>query len=29
VWQDDRGGEWAAVLRFRRSYDARLLPMPR
>jgi 4-amino-4-deoxy-L-arabinose transferase-like glycosyltransferase len=25
VWQDDRGGEWAAVLRFRRSYDARLL----
>ena len=29
VWQDDRGGEWAAVLRFHRSYDARLLPLPR
>jgi 4-amino-4-deoxy-L-arabinose transferase-like glycosyltransferase len=29
VWQDDRGGEWAAVLRFRRSYDALLLPPPR
>lgn len=29
VWQDDRGGEWAAVLRFRRSYDALLLPLPR
>jgi 4-amino-4-deoxy-L-arabinose transferase-like glycosyltransferase len=26
VWQDDRGGEWAAVLRFHRSYDAELLP---
>jgi 4-amino-4-deoxy-L-arabinose transferase-like glycosyltransferase len=26
VWQDDRGGEWAAVLRFHRSYDALLLP---
>jgi 4-amino-4-deoxy-L-arabinose transferase-like glycosyltransferase len=26
VWQDDRNGEWAAVLRFDRSYDARLLP---
>ena len=26
VWQDDRTGEWAAVLRFNRSYDARLLP---
>ena len=25
VWQDDRNGEWAAVLRFARSYDARLL----
>ena len=25
VWQDDRNGEWAAVLRFDRSYDARLL----
>ncbi len=24
VWQDDRGGEWAAVLRFPRSYSARL-----
>ncbi len=29
VWQDDRGGEWAAVLRFHRSYDARLLLLPR
>jgi 4-amino-4-deoxy-L-arabinose transferase-like glycosyltransferase len=29
VWQDNRGGEWAAVLRFRRSYDALLLPPPR
>jgi len=28
VWQDDRGGEWAAVLRFHRSYDALLLPRP-
>jgi 4-amino-4-deoxy-L-arabinose transferase-like glycosyltransferase len=28
VWQDDRGGEWAAVLRFHRSYDARLLALP-
>lgn len=26
VWQDDRDGEWAAVLRFHRSYDALLLP---
>jgi 4-amino-4-deoxy-L-arabinose transferase-like glycosyltransferase len=26
VWQDDRNGEWAAVLRFDRSYDARVLP---
>ncbi len=25
VWQDDRGGEWAAVLRFHRSYDALVL----
>jgi 4-amino-4-deoxy-L-arabinose transferase-like glycosyltransferase len=24
VWQDDRHGEWAAVLRFDRSYEARL-----
>jgi 4-amino-4-deoxy-L-arabinose transferase-like glycosyltransferase len=24
VWQDDREGEWAAVLRFPRSYEARL-----
>jgi hypothetical protein len=24
VWQDDRNGEWAAVLRFDRAYDARL-----
>jgi 4-amino-4-deoxy-L-arabinose transferase-like glycosyltransferase len=24
VWQDDRDGEWAAVLRFDRSYEARL-----
>jgi 4-amino-4-deoxy-L-arabinose transferase-like glycosyltransferase len=27
VWQDDLHGEWAAVLRFDRSYDARLLPL--
>ena len=27
VWQDDRNGEWAAVLRFDRSYDARLVPL--
>jgi len=26
VWQDDRKGEWAAVLRFPRSYEARLTP---
>jgi 4-amino-4-deoxy-L-arabinose transferase-like glycosyltransferase len=26
VWKDDRNGEWAAVLRFDRSYDARLVP---
>lgn len=25
VWQDNRGGEWAAVIRFNRVYDARLL----
>ncbi len=25
VWQDNRDGEWAAVLRFDRSYDAQLL----
>jgi 4-amino-4-deoxy-L-arabinose transferase-like glycosyltransferase len=24
VWQDDRGGEWAAVLSFPRSYEARV-----
>ncbi len=24
AWEDNRNGEWAAVLRFRRSYDARL-----
>jgi hypothetical protein len=29
VWQDERGGEWAAVLRFHRSYYAQLLPMLR
>jgi 4-amino-4-deoxy-L-arabinose transferase-like glycosyltransferase len=29
VWQDDRGGEWAAVLRFHRSYDALLMPLRR
>jgi 4-amino-4-deoxy-L-arabinose transferase-like glycosyltransferase len=29
VWQDDRGGEWAAVLRFHRSYDALRMPWPR
>jgi 4-amino-4-deoxy-L-arabinose transferase-like glycosyltransferase len=27
VWQKDRHGEWAAVLRFDRSYEARLLPL--
>jgi 4-amino-4-deoxy-L-arabinose transferase-like glycosyltransferase len=27
VWKDDRDGEWAAVLRFDRAYDARLLPL--
>ncbi|HLI76813.1 MAG TPA: glycosyltransferase family 39 protein [Acidobacteriaceae bacterium] len=27
VWQEDRNGEWAAVLRFRRSYNASLLPL--
>ena len=27
VWQDDRNGEWAAVLRFDRAYDANLDPM--
>jgi hypothetical protein len=27
VWEDDRNGEWAAVLRFDRSYDAQLLPL--
>ena len=27
VWQDERGGEWAAVLRFQRSEDARLQPL--
>jgi 4-amino-4-deoxy-L-arabinose transferase-like glycosyltransferase len=26
VWQDDRNGEWAAVLRFNRSYNALLRP---
>jgi 4-amino-4-deoxy-L-arabinose transferase-like glycosyltransferase len=26
VWQDDRNGEWAAVIRFNRSYEAELLP---
>lgn len=26
VWQESIGGEWAAVLRFDRSYDALLLP---
>jgi 4-amino-4-deoxy-L-arabinose transferase-like glycosyltransferase len=26
VWQDDRNGEWAAVLRFDRAYDARIEP---
>lgn len=29
VWQDDRGGEWAAVLRFTRSYEARISPPKR
>jgi len=28
VWQDERDGEWAAVLRFNRSYEARVLPSP-
>ena len=27
VWQADRNGEWAAVLRFPRSYEARNVPM--
>lgn len=27
VWQDNRDGEWAAVLRFNRSYEARLAPL--
>jgi hypothetical protein len=26
VWQDNRDGEWAAVIRFSRSYEARLEP---
>jgi 4-amino-4-deoxy-L-arabinose transferase-like glycosyltransferase len=26
VWHDERNGEWAAVLRFDRAYDARLQP---
>lgn len=26
VWRDNRDGEWAAVLRFNRSYEARLRP---
>ena len=26
VWQDDHNGEWAAVLRFNRSYDAQNIP---
>ena len=29
VWRDDRNGEWAAVLRFNRSYAACVLPPPR
>jgi 4-amino-4-deoxy-L-arabinose transferase-like glycosyltransferase len=29
VWQDNQHGEWAAVLRFDRSYEARLLPPSR
>lgn len=28
VWQDDRNGEWAAVLRFPRSYQASLQALP-
>jgi len=31
VWHDNIHGEWAAVLRFNRTYDARttpLLPLP-
>lgn len=28
VWQDDHNGEWAAILRFDRSYDAFLAPCP-
>lgn len=28
VWQDDVYGEWAAVLRFHRTYDARVSPPP-
>jgi 4-amino-4-deoxy-L-arabinose transferase-like glycosyltransferase len=27
VWEDERNGEWAAVLRFDRSYEAQLLPL--
>jgi 4-amino-4-deoxy-L-arabinose transferase-like glycosyltransferase len=27
VWKDNRDGEWAAVIRFSRSYEARLLPV--
>jgi 4-amino-4-deoxy-L-arabinose transferase-like glycosyltransferase len=27
VWKNDRNGEWAAVLRFDRSYDARVIPL--
>lgn len=26
VWQDDRDGEWAAILQFKRRYDALVLP---
>jgi 4-amino-4-deoxy-L-arabinose transferase-like glycosyltransferase len=28
VWKDTRDGEWAAVIRFSRSYEALLQPMP-
>lgn len=29
VWQDDRNGEWAAILQFHRSYDASLQELRR
>ena len=29
VWEDERSGEWAAVLHFNRSYEARVGPLPK